>query len=187
MNHPTRSRLARLTAMSLLLVVILLLSLHPAAWATPTQNPAGQSVPTKTPKPTNTPKPTKTPKPITAPPGTKLNVSSVTCAGQNVWVNFVVVQLPNNVTNYGIVTYVVNGNTRTATFDKRTGDTAHYIGLILPAQQSLNRTYHITSGSVTITTTTGSFTLPLHNPGTFHASCSTVYKYLSLFTIIRPY
>jgi len=173
--------------MSLLLVVILLLSLHPAAWATPTQNPAGQSVPTKTPKPTSIPKPTNTPKPTTPPPGTKLNVSNVTCAGQNVWVNFVVVQLPNNVTNYGIVTYVVNGNTRTAIFDKRTGDTAHYLGLILPGQQSLNHIYHITSGSVTITTTTGAFTLPLSNPGTFHAACSILYRFSFSLTSVRPY
>jgi hypothetical protein len=84
-----------------------------------------------------------------------------------------VVHVPDNVTSYGQVSYVVNGQNRTATFQKRTGDTAHYVDTIPPAQQPSNGVYNVTSGKVTITTTTGAFLVNLHNPGSFTVKCPT--------------
>src|SRR5438045_7320205 len=112
MNSPYRSRLVRLVVMALLLAGLLLLGLNPAAGTTPAENPAGQTVPTKTPtktpkptetrKPTNTPKPKKTPKPDDdGPHKVQLFQSDISCSGHNVRVQFAVAQLPNDVTDYG--------------------------------------------------------------------------------------
>jgi len=47
-GHP-RQRLARPLALTLVALALLFLSAQPAAWATPAQRPAGQTVPTRTP------------------------------------------------------------------------------------------------------------------------------------------
>jgi len=75
------------------------------------------------------------------------------------------------VSAYGTVAYVVNGQTRSAAFDRRTGNTARYLDTIPAAQVATNGIYSVSSASVTVTYAAGTLTLSLNNPGSFIARC----------------
>lgn len=156
MNRSSLLRLGRLAALALLVCGVLLLGANSAAWASPVRAPGDQTIPTKTPAQEL---------------GPRLNLSQVRCSGQNVQVDFVVVQLPDGVTDYGSVSYVVNGQTRTAAFSKRTGGVAHYLDSIAPADQAPGGSYDITSASVTISFQGGQLTPKLENPNTLTVIC----------------
>jgi hypothetical protein len=158
MNRSSLPRLGRMAALALLVCGVLLLGANSAAWATPARAPAGQTVPTRTPAQS---------------PGPRLNLSQIRCSGQNVQVDFVVVQLPADVTDYGTVSYVVNGQTRTAAFSKRTGDVAHYLDSIPPAAQAPDGGYDITAATVTLVAAGGQLTVTLENPNEFTVICKT--------------
>jgi riboflavin synthase alpha subunit len=126
--------------------------------ATPTNTPTNTPVPpTATPTKTNTPVPptatptkTNTPVPPTATPTVvtplDLRLSHIECQGDRIEVHFVVTHLPPTVNDYGQVNYTINGQSRVAAFDGRTGSVAHYVDY-LPAA---NGVYNVTSASVTI-------------------------------------
>jgi hypothetical protein len=152
MNRQTCLRLARPFVLLLLLAGVLFLGANNAAWATPAQS--GLAAPT-------VPKRDEV-----------LEFKNFTCPQQTLVAEFNVSNLGDNVTDYGTVSYVVNGQTRTAAFERRTGNTARYVDTIPPAQQSTNGVYSVSSGSVTITSGSSSKTLSLKNPGTFSARCS---------------
>ncbi|MBK9713275.1 MAG: hypothetical protein IPO81_18465 [Kouleothrix sp.] len=148
MRTPPPSVLLRPVLLLVLLLGILALGAQPSAWATPSQSPPAGTVPTRTPN-----------------PGPRLNLSEVKCSNQSISIEFVAVQLPDSVTDYGTVTYVVNGQSGTAAFSKRTGGVAHYLGTI--ATPAPDDRYSVTSASVTLATSGGPITLSLSNPGTF--------------------
>jgi hypothetical protein len=120
--------------------------------ATPNPARAGQTVPTRT-------------------PGPRLNLGEIRCDGQDVRVEFVAVQLPNGVDDYGAVSYTINGQTRTAKFEKRTGAVAHYVDLIPPAEQASDGVYEVTTANVVITASGKPITLTLNYPGARTAIC----------------
>jgi hypothetical protein len=182
----------RLLVTGLLIGLVALAGFGGSAWATSSSTPSGHStVPTKTPTktpiktPTKTPKPSKTATPAKTPtktptpkvtktptptPKPQLNLSSVSCDGDDVEFHFVVTHAPSDVKSYGKVKFVVNGKTYEASFEKRSGDTAHYEKEI---DSVSNGKYQVTSATVTITTNSGqSYVVSLHNPGTWNVKCS---------------
>ncbi|MCW5849200.1 MAG: hypothetical protein KIT87_03875 [Anaerolineae bacterium] len=129
---------------------------------------------TPTPRPTRSVEveATATPTPVSV----QLRLSQIICRGDGVVeVRFVVVHAPDpdTISNYGFVTYEVNGATRSANFDKRMEDTLLYVDYILPADQSATGLYDVTSGAVTLITTSGLVTNVLHNPSVAYAACSS--------------
>jgi len=114
--------------------------------------------------------PTKTP---ASGPGPRLNLSQIRCSGQDVQVDFVIVQLPDNVSDYGTVSYVVNGQNRTAAFSKRTGGVAHYLDSIPPAAQAPDGGYDVTAATVTLVVGGQPLTVTLENPNKFTVICKT--------------
>lgn len=154
MKRISPPQLARLAALVLMLCGLFALGAGGAAWATPLQAPEGQTVPTRG-------------------PGSRLNLGQVSCAGADVLVEFVLVQLPDNITDFGAVSYVVNGQTRTAAFERRTGNVAHYIDRIPPSAQAPNGSYDVTSATVTLVAGGQPVVLSLQNPNRFTAVCRT--------------
>ena len=111
----------------------------------------------------------------------RLKISHVSCkepCPSKVEAHFRMVHLPENVVDYGTISYsmtmpngsVYNG---TAGFDGVTGDGAHYFEHIDIAG-SANGVYDVTSGSVTLTFAGGqTLTINLDNPGPFEVTdCS---------------
>jgi uncharacterized repeat protein (TIGR01451 family) len=96
----------------------------------------------------------------------QLNLSHITCDGSNVVVHFVVLHLPDSVTDFGQVNYTVNGTNKSAVFTNRTGDTAHYYDYLAPNSDD----YNVTLGSVTI----DSNVVNLSNPQSVYANCNLV-------------
>jgi hypothetical protein len=156
MQHRSLHGAARFVALLAFLIGVAALGAQPSAWATPSQAPAAQTVPTRTPG---------------SAPGPRLGLADVHCSGEDVRVEFLLNQLPSDVTDFGAVTYVVNGQTRTASFDRLTGGVAHYVGTIPAAEASDNGSYDITAATVTITTSGGQITATLSNPRTATAAC----------------
>jgi hypothetical protein len=150
MNLHSLSRLARPVALLLLLASVLLLGANNAAWATPAQVLAGPTVPPREPR---------------------LELQDIKCKQQIVEVEFDVVRLRGDVTAFGAVTYVVNGATRTAGFDRRTGNTARYVDNIQPGDQNPDGVYNVTSATVTLIINGKDKRLDLRNPGTFTVHC----------------
>src|SRR5215211_4481910 len=108
---------------------------HPA-WAT---SSAQQT--STVPQPTSRPGPERP----------RLTINQLRCSSENVVVEFTVRQIPANTTNYGSVAYVVNGQDRTAGFDRVTGGNARYVDSIPRSAQPSNNTYQISTASVVLT------------------------------------
>lgn len=148
---------SRTIMVALMVCGILLVGASGPAWATSAQPQS--TIPTITPG--NSPNP-------------QLSLGELRCAGQTVRVEFVVSQLPDNVTSFGSVSYVVNGQNRSASFTKRSGSVGYYSDTIPPPAQSANGAYDITSASVTITVNGGlTFSPALRNPNQFTLVCRT--------------
>jgi hypothetical protein len=148
MNGQSLLRLLRPLALLLLLAGVLLLGTNEAAWATPGQSPAGQTVPRREPQ---------------------LVLKDIKCKQGVIEVEFNVERLRGDVSSFGAVTYMVNGNPRTAVFDQRTGNTARYVDTIPP--DAPNDVYNVTSGSVTLIIDGSSKTFNLKNPGASTVHC----------------
>ncbi len=103
-----------------------------------------------------------------------LRVTSLACAGQTVTTTFQVSNLPraSQVTDYGSVSYVVNGQTRTASFQSRRSDAAIYADTETLAQAASSLPWDITGASAAIDTNSGVVTLILANPGSYTVSCT---------------
>jgi hypothetical protein len=154
MHHRSFQGAARFAVLLAFLLGVAALGAQPSAWATPSQAPLAQTVPTRTPG-----------------AGPRLTLADVRCSGQDVRVEFLLVGVPSDVTDYGFVTYVVNNQNRTAAFDQLTGNVARYVDIIPAAQVPGNDTYDITAGTVTVTTTSGQVSATLSNPRTATVAC----------------
>jgi hypothetical protein len=149
-------KLARMAALLILVCGVLVFGANRPAWATPAQNERGQTV-------------TITPAPF---PDVRLTLGQVNCSSSDVRIEFTVRQLPTTgVTSYGSVSYVVNGQTRTASFDRKGGTNARYRDTITRSQQASNNVYNITSGTVTLTISGQPVTATLENPNSFTVRC----------------
>ena len=153
MKHRSIPTLARASALFVLLLVVMALGLQPTVWATSNPVQAGQTVPTRT-------------------PGPRLNLAEIRCDGQDVLVEFLVVHLPHGISDYGAVSYTVNGLTRTAKFDKQTGGVAHYVDLIPPAAQASDGVYEVTTATLVIVANGKEVNLRDNFPGARRASCT---------------
>jgi hypothetical protein len=156
MHHRFLPGAGRLAVLLTLLLGVLTLGAQQSAWATPSQSPAAQTVPTRTPN---------------SAPGPRINLNAIRCDDGNVRIEFIVVQLPDGVTDYGAISYVVNGQTRTAAFSGLNGVNARYADVIPPAQQASNGVYSISSATLTLTLSGGTATATLTNPGARTAEC----------------
>lgn len=149
-------KLARMAALLILVCGVLVFGANRPAWATPAQGERGQTV-------------TITPAPF---PDVRLTLGQINCSSNDPRVEFTVRGLPTTgVTDFGSVSYVVNGQTRTASFDRRSGTNARYRDTIPRSQQPSNNVYNITSGTVTLTISGQSVTATLENPNSFTVRC----------------
>ena len=96
----------------------------------------------------------------------QLNLSHIECNYNNtdgINVHFVAINLPDDVSDFGQVTYIVNSEGRTAEFTKLSGNTAHYNDYLL----EVSDTYSVTDGYVVI----DGQTVQLHNPKSIKITC----------------
>jgi hypothetical protein len=136
----------------LLLSGLLSLSANHAAWATPAQpGRDAQTVPRR---------------------NERLTVEDVNCATGVITVIFQLDRLGGDVSDFGTVAYVVNGQIRNAAFVGRTDDVARYVGTIPAEQEAPNGTYDVMSATLTVTSSGGEVkTHSLQNPSSFNAVC----------------
>jgi hypothetical protein len=146
------SVLARPLALLLLLAGLLSLSANHAAWATPVQPELdAQTVPRRP---------------------ELLMVEDVNCETGVIRVIFRLERLHDDVSDYGTVAYVVNGQIRNAAFVERMDGNARYIDTIPAGQEATNGTYDVMSAILTITMSGGEVkTHSLQNPSVFRAAC----------------
>jgi hypothetical protein len=155
MNQIAAPKLARIAVLLIMVCGILVFGANRPAWATPAQAPFGQTV-------------TVTPG---GAPGPRLTINQLRCSGENVVVEFIVRQLPDNTTGFGSVSYTVNGQNRTANFDQRTGGDAGYVDSIPRSAQPSNNAYEISAASVDLTVGAQTITVGLENPNRFTVVC----------------
>jgi hypothetical protein len=154
MNRIAPLKLARMAVLLIMVCGVLVFGANHPAWATPG---AAQGSPTVPITPVNPPE--------------ILTLNQIHCSNGNVLVEFMVHNPPSGTTDYGSVSYDVNGQTRTATFDGLTGNNALYVDSIPSSAQSSKSTYDVTSASVTLTASGRQINISLQNPNKFTVVC----------------